>query len=183
MIDYTGTDPYELFDSEDDAAIDFANCYNAISIENQKEYGATIYKCIIKEIKIFKITITTRFCNSEIKFTHFFTMPVYVTKYYYTTPLAGFKDFVIPNLFGIGQLVAIVHTHGNYIDSYGSGNDNFSTGLLSDIGWANLFRVNMYVATPSGYLKKYTYANRNDDNSGITTICTDIPWDPNSPFR
>ena len=89
----------------------------------------------------------------------------------------------MPNFVGSGVLVATIHTHANYDPKYGEGNDNFSTGAGSDMFWANLFKMNMYVVTPSGYLKKYTYADRNSANGGITIISTDIPWDPNSPYR
>lgn len=43
--------------------------------------------------------------------------------------------------------------------------------------------MDIYVATPGGYLKKYTYANRNDENGGVSIISDDIPWDINSPYH
>ena len=104
-------------------------------------------------------------------------------KYSYTTPAVG-KDgrSVIPNLLTPYPIVSTVHTHANYDPEYD--NENFSSGkLLTDIGLSNLFRKNSYLVTPGGYLKKYTYANRNDENGGVTIIATDIPWDPNCPFR
>ena len=36
------------------------------------------------------------------------------------------------------------------------------------------FRMDSYVVTPGGYLKKYTYANRKDSNGGVTIIADDI---------
>ena len=54
---------------------------------------------------------------------------------------------------------------------------------MSDIGWSNFFRMNSYVVTPGGYLKKYVYKNRNKPGKGVTVIPGDIPWDINSPIR
>ena len=59
----------------------------------------------------------------------------------------------------------------------------FSTGFSSDIGWSNLFHMDSYVVTPGGFLKKYTYANRNNENGGVSVISNEVPWDPNSPHH
>lgn len=78
----------------------------------------------------------------------------------------------------MNPIVSTIHTHANYDPYYD--NENFSTGFGADIGWSNFFHMDSYVVTPGGYLKKYTYANRNDANGGISEISNAIPWDPNS---
>ena len=101
-------------------------------------------------------------------------------KYSYTKPSIGTNgDSVIPNFLTTKPIVSTVHTHANYDPKYD--NENFSTGFVSDIGWSNFFRMDSYVVTPGGYLKKYTYANRKDANGGVSIIPSNIPWDPNSP--
>ena len=71
--------------------------------------------------------------------------------------------------------------YANYDPGYN--NENFSTGIWSDIFWSDFFRMDSYLVTPGGYLKKYTYKNRNDETGGVTTISGDIPWDSNSPIH
>ena len=87
----------------------------------------------------------------------------------------------MPNFLTMWPIVATIHTHANYDPKYN--NENFSTGFASDIGWSNFFRMDSYVVTPGGYLKKYTYANRKNVNGGVSVISDDIPWDPNSLYH
>ena len=179
-----GTAPYELFNSADDAAIDFGMYYNAESIADKQEYGSSIFKVGHFETRTYLVTKTIYFFNIPISITYTVRKRVMVAKYYYNKANVGRNgNTVIPNFVGSGVLVATVHTHANYDPQYNLGNDTFSTCAGGDMFWANLFRMNMYLATPSGYLIKYTYADRNSENGGITTISTDIPWDPNSPYR
>ena len=42
-VDYGGNKPGDLFDTMDEAALDFAMCYNALSIADMQEYGSAIY--------------------------------------------------------------------------------------------------------------------------------------------
>ena len=44
FVDYNGREPGDAFSSPDEAAIDFAECYNALSISQNVEYASTIYK-------------------------------------------------------------------------------------------------------------------------------------------
>lgn len=112
------------------------------------------------------------------------TVKVRVTKYYYIEPNIGKGgNSVTPNFLLTKFPVSTVHTHANYDAKYGYGNEIFSTGWGSDLGWSNFFRMDSYVATPGGYLKKYTYANRGDKNGGVSIISGDIPWDLNSPHH
>ena len=105
-------------------------------------------------------------------------------KYSYTKPNVGKTGrSVIPNFGTLHKVVSTVHTHGNYDPEYK--NEEFSVGddwwELGDIEWANMAKMNIYVATPGERLKKYTYSDRNNSNGGVTTISTAIPWDPNCP--
>ncbi|MDR0889998.1 MAG: RHS repeat-associated core domain-containing protein, partial [Oscillospiraceae bacterium] len=43
-VDYGGNKPGDLFDTVDEAAIDFAMCYNNASITDKVEYATSIYK-------------------------------------------------------------------------------------------------------------------------------------------
>ena len=179
-VDYSGNKPGDLFDTIDEAALDFAMCYNALSIAEKKEYGSAIYQ--VEETKtiytILHIVVHSLFFSLTLPL----IMPIDITTchYSYTEPFVGkTSSSVIPNFLTSNPIVSTVHTHGNYDAKYD--NENFSTGFASDIGWSDFFRMKCYVATPGGYLKKYTFKNRSDANGGITIISSSIPWDPNSP--
>jgi len=174
-VDYNGNKPGDLFDTVEDAALDFAMCYNELSIEDEQEYGSAIYK-----VRIVSIEFTKAPWYLWILGIRYLSNTTVTIKYSYTEPNIGENGHsVIPNFSAIYPIVSTVHTHGNYDSKYD--NENFSTGLFSDIWWSNFFRMDSYVVTPGGYLKKYTYANRNDKNGGVSVISDDIPWDPNSP--
>ena len=159
----------------DEAALDFAICYNELSIADKQEYGSAIYTVKIK-IVIYQKT-PWYLSIFGIKYRRKITG---VVKYSYTEPSIGKNgDSVMPNIWTSKSIVSTVHTHANYSSMYD--NENFSKGFMSDISWSNFFRMDSYVVTPGGYLKKYTYANRKDSNGGVTIIADDIPWDPNSP--
>jgi RHS repeat-associated protein len=177
--DYTGNKPFDLFNTADEAAEDFARTYNAESISAKQEYGSAIYR-----IKIVSYVITTKDPTKPLSILNFKIAKIVTYFYYYNDPVIGKKgNSVTPNVFPNGDtLVATVHTHANY--SYGQYNDeNFSDGAGSDLWWSNLFHMNSYVVTPGGYLKKYTYNNKKDANGGVTILASDIPWDPNYPYR
>ena len=74
------------------------------------------------------------------------------------------------------------HTHGAYDPTYCS--DVFSDKYneygehVGDIGTADKIGVPLYLATPSGVLRRYDPRDRSD-----VVISNDIPWDPNHPDR
>ena len=184
-IDFSGTKAYDLFDSPDEAALDFAICYNAQSIEGKQEYGSAIFRYSYIETKVVTNTLTFRLFGRTFSFNYYTSYAVLVTKYYYNKPAVGHSGYsVIPNFVGIGAIISTVHTHANCT---GASAERFSDpsdyGIKSDIGMANLFRMDCYMVTPGGYLKKYTYKNRNDANNGVTVIPGDIPWDPTCTHR
>lgn len=69
--------------------------------------------------------------------------------------------------------VALLHTHGNYVEKYRAGNDNFSD---TDKWAAKIFGVPYYVATPVGTLRKYDPRTDTD-----VLLFSDLPFDPNHP--
>ncbi len=166
-IDYTGNKPGDLFDTIDEAALDFARCYNELSIADKQEYGSAIYRVTKLSITYHKAPWYLLILG--IKYTPKVTVTI---KYSYTKPFIGKEgNTVIPNFLTTKPIVSTVHTHANYDPKYD--NENFSK---QDIGWSRVFRMDSYVVTPGGYLKKYTYSN-----GKISIIPGDIPWDPNSP--
>ncbi len=149
-----------------------------------QEYGSAIYKVESTKKTTITITKTHKFLWWKWTSKSKKTIKTTTIHYSYTEPSIGKKgNTVIPNFATSKPIVSTVHTHANYDEKYGSGNEEFSTGFASDIFWSNLFRMDSYMVTPSGYLKKYTYANRNDGNKGVSIISSDIPWDSNSPLR
>ncbi len=174
-VDYTGNKPGDLFDTMDEAALDFAMCYNELSIADMQEYGSAIY--MVTKVSITYPKTPWYLLILGIKYSPKVTVTI---KYSYTKPSIGTNgDSVTPNFLTTKPIVSTVHTHANYDPKYD--NENFSTGFASDIGWSNFFHMDSYVVTPGGNLKKYTYANRKDANGGVSIISSDIPWDPNSP--
>jgi len=177
-VDYLGNKPGDLFDTPDEAAIDFARYYNAKSINKKQEYGSAIYKTLAIDITMQPAPWYLSILG--IKEVPKFTISV---KYSYTFTFVGINGkSVLPNIFTNFPIVSTIHTHGNYDPKYK--NEDFSTGFMKDIGWSNFFRMDSYLVTPGGFLKKYTYKNRNNSNKGISVIpANDIPWDPNSPIH
>ncbi len=142
-----------LFDSMDDAAIAFANCYNAKSIDEMREYASFIYEvevpirvktvegvyCEIFGFKLFKI------CDIEC-----YKIVGYETKYSYVKPKQGDTNSysTVPiNWFWWYDKVAEIHTHGSL--EVGGKKDDFSGDDLEDNEYIN------YVATPYGTVRKY----------------------------
>ena len=179
-LDYSGNKPGDLFDTIDEPALDFALCYNALSISDMQEYGSAIYK--VTSIIETKVTIVKyhKFLWWEWTTRTEKTIKTIKTQYSYTEPAIGKQgNSVTPNIATLKPIVSTVHTHANYDPKYD--NENFSTGFASDIGWSNFFHMDSYVVTPGGFLKKYTYADRKNKNGGISIISNEIPWDVNSP--
>ena len=178
--DLQGTKAGDVFETPDQAAKDFARTYNKESIEAKEEYGSMIYA-----VRVWNVT----FYDAKLDAFVFYETAIVYT---YNKPAVGKGGAsVTPNLStdidmdvehaAAFTVVASVHTHANYDSRYD--NENFSDGkFTSDLAMSRLFRMNSYVVTPGGTLKKYTFANRNDATGGITVLCTDIYRDPNCPY-
>lgn len=146
--------PGDLFNTPQEAAIDFGITYNGRSIIQYREYGSTIYK-VIKNGK---------------------------TYYTYTIANKGTNDGVSPSKNPTGTIaVAYVHSHGGYEKNYN--NNNFSgDGTIEgrgDKGYAIKYKINGFVTTPNGSVKEYDYKNNIETIVNIDSV----PSDPNDPDR
>ena len=174
-IDIRGLRPGDFFSSPDEAAIDFGMCYNGKSILRNREYGASIFVIVDKYGK---------------------------RGYTYSVPMEGKRTSVLRSDAPKGnRVVASVHSHAGsnekleyqQYDIYFSGSyDEVKDGSIiqknaddlkmvkddSDIGHANLEKINSYVSTPDGALQKYDYKS-----GKISLISTSLPSDSNSFYR
>lgn len=143
-------DPGDKFQSVEEAAKDFGKLYNDNSIVEKREYGSTIYK--------------TKDENGQ-------------TYYSYSVPNAAGGGHVPVSEAPEGTAsVADIHSHGN---SWGkevvSSDNNFSPTDK----WSNVDKkMDGYLTTPNGSLKKYDYKTREQ-----TVISTDLPSDPKDVSR
>ena len=96
--DPDGCAPGDLFNTVDAAARDFAMIYNAMSINEDLEFGARVFSKRVNG----------------------------ATKYYYETPFRGTSDSIIPLAIYVFGTVASLHTHAAYDPAYGGGNNSFS---------------------------------------------------------
>ena len=183
-VDFDGNKPGDLFDTMDEAAIDFAEYINRTSINQNREYSSYIYTKEVWETKtitfdpnmlgnsmFYRVLIMLFGFGSEITI----TIRVKVTKYAYVTPRKWFEHncFIPINWFGIHNQVALLHTHGAYSSRYMG--DVFSP---KDKKLAKKRGMPFYLATPLGILRKYDPSNWSD-----VVISEDIPFDPNHPKR
>ncbi len=163
-VELEGLQPYRLFNSPDEAAANFGQQYNPASILEGREYGTNIYA-----VHSYKDDYTRA---SQ-------------THYYYEEPNKGTKDGVtVPQTWNNkGVRVATAHTHGEYIapwtDFMGINrayeNNNFSK---TDKENAEERKVNNYVVTPNGSLRRYNYSSKFD-----ALVRTDMPSDPKDPTQ
>lgn len=143
-IELEGLQPGKLFDSADQAALNFSQLFNDNSIRENKEYGTRIYKQTANGVE----------------------------KYSYTIPVVGTLSSInVSDLESIPPpngttVVAYAHTHGassanavrKYKDNQFSGTEG-STEDEGDIGYAEKKSIDAYVATPNGAFKKYSYVD------------------------
>ncbi len=142
-VDPRGTDPGDLFDTKDQAAIDFANYIYFKSVEENIEYASVITLKI--KVTIKKITIGN------------IILPIFVFGRFYTykEPVAGTED---SSSFPINFLtVGLLHTHGAYSPLYD--NENFSS---QDKSVADFWKKESYVVTPLGTIRKYDPSDKRD---------------------
>lgn len=167
-IDRDGRKPGDAFSTEDEAALDFAKCYNGLSIAQNREYLSIIYK---RTETIYLIN----FLGIKL-------IPTKTREYYsYSEPSVGTENetaaIVVPDDPNY-QLVGWIHSHGAYMPEYDSrmfSLDDYAIAkqLLEDEGIKY-----SYLSTPNGYLWRY------DAITGkLDLISYDIPFDPNDPDR
>ena len=152
-----GLEPGVLFDSPDEAAVNFGQYYNDNSIRETYEYGAPIYKVKTAEgIKYAytKASIGCLTCDDPHSYVHI--------------------DFTVPE--GT-ELVAWTHTHAEFVNE---ANNNFSGAGVpyrnTDIGIAIDMKIDAYVTTPNGTTNKYDYSE-----DKIEEIDFKSPSDPKDP--
>ena len=172
LIDIDGLKPGDFFRTADEAAIDFGLYYNDNSIREGVEYGSSIFKVMNNK--------------GEIGYT-------------YTIANRGNKDVVISSKAPWGfKTVATTHTHGrstandskSFYDNYYSGMRDKKHYILpphklkkvktldTDIGNANIDKIDSYLASPNGELQKY-----NHRTGKIKVLSNEMPSDPNDPDR
>jgi hypothetical protein len=80
--------------------------------------------------------------------------------YSFTGPIAGKKALMNPLNAPApngANVTAYYHTHGAYVPKYNS--EYFSDGRKGDIPFAKRHKMDGYLATPTGKIKYYDYAN------------------------
>lgn len=153
FIDPDGNDPGSFFKTQDEAAIDFGNIYNPLSIINNVEYGASIFKI--------------RNGKGEQGYT-------------YTVPKKGNETGTICSVppFGL-EFESQIHSHG--ATTPGMENNIFSgepnTNSSEDLDTANKNKTNIYLSAPNGTVRKYDYQSKT-----ISVIYDSLPNDNNGPL-
>ena len=161
-VDPSGKEYGDTLGTRDDAARDFGECYNGISIIENAEYVTNIYTFSIDNGRV---------------------------GYSYTTPQKGTpneidKDPLKPS--NGEEIVARAHTHAAFSSNAknnvfsgetgtSEGNKHVSSG---DLFLYNIEEVDGYVATPNGSLKRYDY-----QTGDVSIISTQMPSDINDPMR
>jgi len=183
MIDFSGNKPGDLFDTYEDAAIDFGKYINEKSISENREYASYIYEVKVDATitfinpGLFGDSLIARLWRALFGDELYVSFKTKVTKYTYSEPVrGGERDVVGAALWGclfVSNKVAFVHSHGAYKADLGHGNNIFSP---QDKGWANHLDIPIYVATPSGWMRKYDPTTGKD-----TKVRTFLPRDPNHP--
>jgi len=143
-----GLEPYVLFNTRENAAINFGQQYNGKSIKEYREYAAIIYSVKKSDGK---------------------------TYYAYNNPVKGGNAGATPNhkLPNGTRAGGIIHSHGGYEVNYN--NNNFS-GSAGDKGYAEYYNLDIFVSTPNGSLKYYDVSSNTERT--VTTKLPSDPNDP-----
>jgi RHS repeat-associated protein len=143
-----GLEPHVLFNTRENAALNFGQQYNGKSIKQYREYAATIYAIKKSDGK---------------------------TYYAYNKPSKGGNAGATPNstLPKNARATAIIHSHGGYESNYK--NNEFS-GQNGDKGYAEYHDLDIFVSTPNGSLKYYDVSSNSEKT--VTTKLPSDPNDP-----
>ena len=179
-VDLNGSDPGDLFDTMDEAAIDFAKYINQTSIDQNVEFASYIYT------KSVTVNETTKYYNPNLlgksslswlwkiifgnRSSISVTKKVKVTKYTYRYPKRGNRDTsrAPRNIFWLHNKVAQLHTHAGY--NYDLKGERFS---VDDYQLSIKENIPSYLVTPSGKLWKFI-----PPNGEPILIYDDLPHDP-----
>jgi hypothetical protein len=154
-LEFEGLEPYILFKTETEAAINFGNQYNGKSIIQGVEYAANIFTKIAADGK---------------------------TYYYYDQPNKGSATSSRPSL-GWGEVfqgatkTARIHSHGEYLKKFK--NNDFSP---VDKKIAEDEELKSYITTPNGSLKLYD-PKVNEEKDNGKTISEKLQSDIKDPDR
>jgi len=154
-IELEGLEPYILFKTEQDAALNFGNQFNGKSIKLGVEYAANIYRKVAADGN---------------------------TYFYYDQPNKGDaassrSSFGIVEWFKGGRRTATIHAHGEYLPQYD--NNEFSP---TDKENAESRGGKSYVTTPNGSLKVYDPKTNEPKDKGAI-VNENLPSDPKDPDR
>ena len=171
MIDPNGNAPGDLFDTMDEAAMDFANIYAKLGYENRLEYASFIYTVNVYETRTYSVPNKKYFINFSLKKGFFWDCKTdgyktvsrrfKVKKYSYVTPNEGTEDeaCVPTNWFNLKNKVAEIHNH-IWIDGH---RNNYPSD--KDV------RAHIcYITTPSGILKKFDPDVYDESNYDETVV-------------
>ena len=167
FVDYNGREPGDAFSSPDEAAIDFAECYNALSISQNVEYASTIYK-----------RTETKYLINILGWN---IIPIGTIEYYtYLEPSSGTERKTAEISYPDDpdcQLVGWVHSHGAYMREYENYKFSDDDYKVANLLFENEKAVYSYLATCSGHLWKYDITA-----DEVTLVSSDIPFDENDPY-
>ncbi|WP_299223870.1 RHS repeat-associated core domain-containing protein [uncultured Psychroserpens sp.] len=180
FYDSDGMAPGDQFKNKEAAALDFANQYNGVSINNNVELISVFYETTDASGN----TYTT------------YAVPVGYKNDANEGGTAGTPEAVpLPEGIDSSQVTGDIHTHSQ--DRAGEGHGFTENGLIppddnsfsdQDLD-ANRQRANKtegytaFVATPKGDLLKHDPKAYKTGGQSVTTISSEIPSDPNSPSR
>ena len=167
FVDYNGREPGDAFSSPDEAAIDFAECCNALSISQNVEYASTIYK-----------RTETKYLINILGWN---IIPIGTIEYYtYLEPSSGTEcetaEISYPDDPDC-QLVGWIHSHGAYMREYKNYEFSDDDYKVANLLFENEKAVYSYLATCSGHLWKYDITA-----DEVTLVSSDIPFDENDPY-
>ena len=163
--DFLGKVSGDWFETPEEAAKDFGNCYNGQSIASNEEYGTYIYE----------IDVTVTYYIQFLGYRYVYSVEN-EKRYTYTAPVHGEKDTIellFKEYINGHKVVAVAHTHA--ASALGLGDEIFSE---KDCLYAINNDTTSFLITPGGFLKRF---NPHQGYNG-RTICSDIVHDPNSPY-
>lgn len=176
QVDHTGHKPGDLFDTEDEAAINASYYYGSLSVINGWEYGVSIYPVVTDEIVAVEVAVIEyRFSGGKTTQVTYSTVTSQRNVIKYTYGIAKSKrdpmSVSIPYPAPGDICVAMFHTHPK-------GSDVGKT-YFSDVDKMTAFNngVPMYVYGPNGVLAKYEAGD-----PGIITIWMDLPVSHKKPW-
>ncbi len=142
-------DPGDKFKTIVAAAKDFGKLYNDNSIVEKREYGATIYRATEKGKTYYSYSVLNAGSPARIE-------------------ISKAPEGTTP--------VADIHAHGN---AWGANVAHSDNNFSNSDKWSNVNKkMDGYLTTPNGSLKKYDYKTRQQ-----STISTDLPSDPKDTTR